>query len=60
MDNQYVMMSANDRNIQIAIAASNIVRATTAGSPDCLGLPDMLRAFDRAFDHILEKTRPIG
>lgn len=58
MVNQFVTMSANDRNAQIAIAASNVVVAACGSESG--SIEQILKAFDRAYDHILEKTRPIG
>lgn len=51
-------MSAEDRNVQIAIAAANVAVATA--STDGSEIQFLLKQFDKAFDHILAKTRPIG
>ena len=58
MDKVFTEMSARDANAQIAIAASNLVVAA-AGS-EGVSIEYLIKVFDQAFDHILEKTRPIG
>ena len=55
---QDIKMSANDRNTQIAIAASNLVAAAANG--DGTSVDWLIKEFDKVYDHILEKTRPIG
>lgn len=51
-------MSAEDRNVQVAIAASNVAAATA--STDGTDLQYLLKQFDKAYNHILAKTRPVG
>ena len=53
---QGIKMSARDQNVQIAIAAATIVQASTGS--DTTSVEYLLKAFDQAYDHILEKTRP--
>lgn len=55
---QNMEMSADDRNVQIAIAASTMAAATAP--TDGTDIEYLLRKFDKAYDHILAKTQPIG